>query len=72
MNRIHVFVFHRHSFARKILMGLMFSCLGDAFLIWPSHFPHGMAAFGIAQVNRLQAFSILACKMYCVISCLKC
>lgn len=42
---------HRHTFSRRILLGLSFSCLGDAFLIWPTNFIHGMAAFGIAQVT---------------------
>ncbi|CAG7727346.1 unnamed protein product [Allacma fusca] len=39
-----------HAYSRKILAGLLFSCLGDAFLVWPTYFPHGMAAFGVAQI----------------------
>lgn len=40
----------QHKFSRRILAGLLFSCVGDALLIWPEYFLHGMAAFGVAQV----------------------
>ncbi|CAL8078382.1 unnamed protein product [Orchesella dallaii] len=45
-----------HKFSRRILIGLVFSCLGDAFLIWPSYFLHGMAAFAVAQSFYIRAF----------------
>lgn len=38
------------------MFGLAFSCLGDALLIWPQYFVHGMAAFGVAQIMYTSAF----------------
>ncbi|PSN58441.1 hypothetical protein C0J52_02788 [Blattella germanica] len=45
-----------YTFSRRILTGLLFSCLGDALLVWPHYFLHGMAAFGVAQVMYTAAF----------------
>ncbi|XP_069686369.1 lysoplasmalogenase TMEM86A isoform X2 [Periplaneta americana] len=45
-----------YTFSRRILTGLLFSCLGDALLVWPHYFMHGMAAFGVAQVMYTAAF----------------
>ncbi|KDR13993.1 hypothetical protein L798_12166, partial [Zootermopsis nevadensis] len=45
-----------YTFSRRILTGLLFSCLGDALLIWPHYFMHGMAAFGVAQIMYTAAF----------------
>ncbi|XP_035708406.1 lysoplasmalogenase-like protein TMEM86A isoform X1 [Folsomia candida] len=46
----------QHKFSRRILAGLLFSCVGDALLIWPEYFLHGMAAFGVAQIFYIRAF----------------
>jgi Predicted membrane protein len=46
----------RYSYSRRILTGLLFSCVGDALLIWPQYFTYGMAAFGVAQIMYTAAF----------------
>lgn len=45
-----------YAFSRRILFGLAFSCLGDALLVWPQYFLHGMASFGVAQIMYTSAF----------------
>lgn len=45
-----------YTFSRRILTGLVLSCLGDALLNWPQYFLHGMAAFGAAQIMYTAAF----------------
>ena len=46
-----------YSYSRKILLGLIFSCLGDAFLVWKNgYFEHGIVMFAIAQVFYAAAF----------------
>uniref|UniRef100_A0A1B6CW54 lysoplasmalogenase n=1 Tax=Clastoptera arizonana TaxID=38151 RepID=A0A1B6CW54_9HEMI len=45
-----------YAFSRRIMFGLAFSCVGDAFLVWPQYFVHGMGAFGIAQIMYTSAF----------------
>ncbi|KAJ6641687.1 Lysoplasmalogenase-like protein TMEM86A [Pseudolycoriella hygida] len=35
---------------RKIFTALLFSCVGDACLLWPEYFLHGVVAFGVAQI----------------------
>ncbi|KAJ8676657.1 hypothetical protein QAD02_012444, partial [Eretmocerus hayati] len=47
---------NEYSFNRKILIGLVFSCFGDAFLVWPSCFIIGMSMFAIAQIMYITAF----------------
>jgi uncharacterized membrane protein YhhN len=47
---------YRYTFSRRILTGLLFSCLGDALLCWPQYFTHGMTAFGVAQIMYTAAF----------------
>lgn len=49
-----------YSYSRKILIGLVFSCFGDAFLVWKSlgYFDHGVAMFAIAQVMYASAFGL--------------
>ncbi|KAF4518744.1 hypothetical protein B566_EDAN006147 [Ephemera danica] len=47
---------HQHAFSRRILAGLVLSCVGDACLVWPGYFVHGMAAFGLAQICYCTAF----------------
>ncbi|XP_063233287.1 lysoplasmalogenase TMEM86A [Bacillus rossius redtenbacheri] len=45
-----------YAFSRRILAGLVLSCVGDALLVWPQYFLHGMASFGAAQVVYTAAF----------------
>jgi len=47
-----------YSYSRKILLGLLFSCAGDAFMVWKSsgYFMHGVGMFAIAQVLYAWAF----------------
>lgn len=40
----------------KLALALVFSSVGDAFLVWKEFFPHGMAAFGVAQVIYFTTF----------------
>ncbi|MBN3277427.1 TM86A protein, partial [Polyodon spathula] len=49
-----------HSSARKILAGLIFSSLGDAFLIWQEqgYFVHGLLMFAISHVLYSSAFGM--------------
>ncbi|XP_037044280.1 lysoplasmalogenase-like [Bradysia coprophila] len=43
---------------RKIFTGLLFSCVGDACLIWPEYFLYGVVAFGVAQILFIRAAGI--------------
>ncbi|XP_015599351.1 lysoplasmalogenase-like protein TMEM86A [Cephus cinctus] len=45
-----------YTFSRRILTGLVFSCIGDALLVWPSCFVPGMGMFAIAQIMYIYAF----------------
>ncbi|CAG0883686.1 unnamed protein product [Cyprideis torosa] len=45
-----------HAYSRRVLFGLAFSMLGDAFLIYEEAFVHGIAAFAIAQIMYISAF----------------
>ena len=48
-------IYYRYS--RRILVGLIFSCLGDAFLVWKqNYFMHGTAMFAVSQVMYARAF----------------
>jgi uncharacterized membrane protein YhhN len=51
-----VFINFRYTFSRRILTGLLFSCVGDALLIWPQYFIYGMGAFAVAQIMYTAAF----------------
>ncbi|XP_077288030.1 lysoplasmalogenase TMEM86A [Arctopsyche grandis] len=51
-----------YMFSRRILIGLIFSCLGDALLVWPHYFLHGMGAFSVAQVFYIKAFGFESLK----------
>lgn len=45
-----------YKYSRRILVGLIFCCLGDAFLIWPGYFELGMLSFAIGHINYILAF----------------
>ncbi|XP_015189874.1 PREDICTED: lysoplasmalogenase-like protein TMEM86A [Polistes dominula] len=45
-----------YTFSRRILTGLVFSCIGDALLVWPNCFTAGMCMFAIAQIMYIYAF----------------
>ena len=50
-----------HNYSRRILLGLIFSGIGDIFLVWKNtYFIHGMAAFGIAHILYIRAFGFQA------------
>lgn len=47
----------KHDYQRRIFVGLLFSCLGDALLIWhEKHFVTAMIAFAIAHISYIRAF----------------
>lgn len=51
------FQLHRyHWFAKRIAAGLIFCCIGDAFLIWPKYFDIGMISFAIGHIFYTTAF----------------
>ena len=46
-----------HDFSRRILMGLVFSLIGDICLVWKRYyFMHGLASFAIAHILYIRAF----------------
>lgn len=45
-----------YKYARGILIGLIFCCLGDAFLIWHQYFEFGMVAFAIGHIYYILTF----------------
>ncbi|XP_011499980.1 PREDICTED: lysoplasmalogenase-like protein TMEM86A [Ceratosolen solmsi marchali] len=47
-----------YAFNRRILIGLVFSCFGDALLVWPNYFIPGMGMFAVAQVMYTSAFGL--------------
>ncbi|CAN8003624.1 unnamed protein product [Ixodes pacificus] len=48
----------RHSYSRRVLLGLCLSCIGDALLVWPWGFLPGMAAFALAHACYTAAFGL--------------
>ncbi|XP_046626337.1 lysoplasmalogenase-like protein TMEM86A [Neodiprion virginianus] len=48
-----------YAFPRRIVTGLLFSCIGDALLVWPACFVPGMGMFAIAQVIYTKAFGFV-------------
>lgn len=48
----------KHAYARRILSGLIFSCIGDVMLIWPCCFMWGMISFGVAHLLYISAFGM--------------
>ena len=58
-----------HKYQRRVFIGLVFSCIGDALLVWGHiHFITAMAAFGIAHLAYIRAFGFFSWK---VVDCLK-
>lgn len=48
-----------HSYSAKILYGLVFSCLGDIFIVWEyTHFEYGIVAFAIAHLFYVSALGL--------------
>ncbi|KAF5301440.1 hypothetical protein FQA39_LY02169 [Lamprigera yunnana] len=45
-----------NKFSKCILLGLLFSCLGDALLIWPGCFDFGVFSFLIGHLMYINAF----------------
>jgi len=46
----------KHVYSRRILMGLVLSCCGDALLVWPKCFLWGMLSFALAHISYITAF----------------
>ncbi|CAH0395737.1 unnamed protein product [Bemisia tabaci] len=55
---------HSCSSSWRILLGLIFSCIADAFLIWPDYFVHGMAVFALAHIFYAAAFGFSPLNLY--------
>lgn len=53
--RLHEGFASKTKLNRKILVGLLFSCVGDACLVWPEYFLHGIGAFAVAQILFIRA-----------------
>lgn len=60
---LHGIASSKRSHMHKILFGLIFSCIGDA-LLNHNMFPHGMGAFGIAQIFYVLAFGFRPLKLW--------
>ena len=60
-----------YSYSRKILLGLFFSAVGDAFLVWKEvgYLQHGFIMFVISQVMYVSAFGMQPVKMYVGVVC---
>lgn len=53
----------KFNYGHKIMLGLIFSSVGDALLNW-NLFPHGMGAFGVAQIFYITAFTFKPLKLW--------
>ena len=49
-----------YAYSRKVLLGLLFSGIGDAFLVWKNsgYFIHGVVMFALAQIMFALAFGM--------------
>ncbi|XP_050507414.1 lysoplasmalogenase-like protein TMEM86A isoform X2 [Diabrotica virgifera virgifera] len=47
---------NEYKYSRKILLGLIFCCIGDALLVWNQYFDLGMLAFMIGHLQYIMAF----------------
>ncbi|ESO09013.1 hypothetical protein HELRODRAFT_185384 [Helobdella robusta] len=47
-----------YSYSRKVMFGLVFCCIGDAFMVWKTcgYFMHSMFFFGLGQICYTSAF----------------
>ncbi|XP_013794507.1 lysoplasmalogenase-like protein TMEM86A [Limulus polyphemus] len=48
----------KHAYSRKILAGLIFSCIGDALITWPCYFIWGMVSFTFAHFLYIWGFGM--------------
>lgn len=55
---------YRYTYSRRILIGLIFSCIGDGLLVWNELFLHGMFAFGIGHLFFISAFGFKPVKVF--------
>lgn len=63
LNGMHITEYYRYS--RRVLIGLVFSCLGDACLVWKhKYFELGIGCFAIAQVCYSRAFGWKPLNLY--------
>jgi uncharacterized membrane protein YhhN len=55
-----------YSYSRKVLLGLIFSGFGDAFLVWQNsgYLIHGLLMFAIAQMLYASAFGLRPLKLW--------
>lgn len=53
-----------YAYSRRILLGLVFSCIGDALLVWEELFVHGLVSFLIAQILYISAFGFAPFNVY--------
>ena len=54
-----------YRYSRRVLIGLVFSCLGDICLVWPDkYFELGLLMFAVAQVQYARAFGFRPLKPY--------
>ncbi|EDO48808.1 predicted protein [Nematostella vectensis] len=61
----------QHDYSRRILLGLIFSMIGDVCLVWKhSYFIHGMVAFAIAHLLYMRSFGFRPLKPLTGIICL--
>lgn len=62
-HKLHIISSNRSTYAHNILLGLVFSCIGDG-LLNHDYFAPGMAAFGIAQIFYIIAFQTQLLKLW--------
>lgn len=62
LNGMNITEYYRYS--RRVLIGLIFSCLGDACLVWKKYFEVGVGCFAIAQICYARAFGWKPLNLY--------